>query len=123
MNLRLICERCQEAIPLPTGAAEVLCACGTRMYRVGDGPRWESGLERAVRAQGEATSVTSPAYYRRGGIEVDDAIQAWGLSYRLGSVLGYIVRAGHKTPDPLDDLRKAREFLDREIRMHEKARA
>lgn len=43
-----------------------------------------------------------------------DVIEDWDLGYRLGNVVKYISRAGRKGP-PLEDLRKARWYLDREI--------
>lgn len=43
-------------------------------------------------------------------------IEAWGLGFSLGNVLKYLARAGRKPGVPaLDDLRKARDYLDREI--------
>lgn len=61
-------------------------------------------------------SVDHPDYYKRGGIEAIDAIEAWGLGFNLGNVVKYIARAGHKTADGLRDLRKAAWYLDREIK-------
>ena len=58
--------------------------------------------------------VQHPDHYTRGGIEVIDAIEAWDLGFRLGNAIKYIARAGHKG-DRLEDLRKARWYLDREI--------
>jgi hypothetical protein len=43
-------------------------------------------------------------------------IQALELNFSLGSALKYLWRAGRKTPDRLQDLEKARDCLDREIR-------
>jgi len=40
---------------------------------------------------------------------------AWGLNYRLGNATKYIARAGKKTADPVEDLEKARWYLDSEI--------
>jgi hypothetical protein len=54
-------------------------------------------------------------YYRRGGIEAIDVIDAWGLGYELGNVIKYVARAGYKGTLRLEDLRKARWYLDREI--------
>jgi Protein of unknwon function (DUF3310) len=68
----------------------------------------------------EPGAETSPApnYYRFmvRGIELMpfDVIEALGLNFNLGCVLKYIMRAGRKGP-ALDDLRKARNCLDREI--------
>ena len=56
----------------------------------------------------------SPAHYTVGGIETWDFIEAKGLNYNLGSVVKYISRADYKEDD-VGDLKKAREFLDREI--------
>lgn len=60
--------------------------------------------------------VAHPDYYKRGGIEAIDAIEAWGLGFNLGNVVKYIARAGCKTKDGLQDLRKATWYLDREIK-------
>lgn len=63
---------------------------------------------------GEA--VDHPAHY--GGAEnVYEAIkviEAWGLGFHLGNVVKYIARAGKKGA-ALEDLRKARWYLDRFI--------
>ena len=40
---------------------------------------------------------------------------AWGLNYRLGNATKYIARAGKKTANPIEDLKKARWYLDSEI--------
>ena len=58
--------------------------------------------------------VTKPAHYTRGKYETIDVIEDWGLGYRLGNCVKYISRAGHKG-DRLEDLKKARWYLDREI--------
>ena len=45
-----------------------------------------------------------------------DAIEAWGLGFCLGNAIKYIARAGKKDPaKTLEDLRKARWYLEREI--------
>lgn len=60
--------------------------------------------------------VTHPTHYCQGGIEVLDAIEAWQLPYHLGNVVKYVARAGKKSEDTfLQDLRKARFYLDRFI--------
>ena len=65
-------------------------------------------------------TVDHPDYYKRGGIEAIDAIEAWELSFCLGNVVKYIARAGRKTKDGLQDLRKAAWYLDREIKRRER---
>lgn len=63
-----------------------------------------------------------PTHYTRGGLEVIDAIEAWGLdsNFLLGNVIKYVARAGHKGPAVIC-LRKARWYLDRAIKNLEKA--
>ena len=63
--------------------------------------------------------VKSPSHYAKGKYEVWNIIDYFKLNYRLGNVVKYILRAGVKTPDPLEDLKKARAYLDREIGIRE----
>ncbi len=65
--------------------------------------------------------INHPTHYTRGDIEPIDAIEAWGLGFCLGNVVKYIARAGHKG-DRLEDLKKARWYLEREIKRGEKCR-
>lgn len=62
--------------------------------------------------------VNHPSHYTRGGVEVIDAIEAWDLGFCLGNTVKYVARAGHKG-DALEDLKKARWYLDREIARRE----
>lgn len=64
--------------------------------------------------------VNHPSYYKRGGVEAIDAIEAWELGFHLGNVVKYIARAGRKTADSLQDLQKAAWYLDREIKRRER---
>lgn len=58
----------------------------------------------------------NPNHYKQGGIETIDVIEAWDLNYRLGNAVKYISRAGKKDPNKtVEDLEKARWYLDREI--------
>ena len=60
--------------------------------------------------------VNHPDYYNDGGVEVIDAIEAWGLPFHLGNVVKYIARAGKKDDGTyLQDLEKAQFYLDRFI--------
>jgi len=63
--------------------------------------------------------VNRPTHYTYGAVEVIDAIEAWVLGYHLGNVVKYIARAAHKGSE-LQDLRKARWYLDRRISLLEK---
>lgn len=59
--------------------------------------------------------VKSPAHYTEGRkFEPKDVIRDWGLNFNLGSTIKYISRAGRKG-DILQDLNKAKEFLQFEI--------
>jgi len=58
--------------------------------------------------------VNHPPHYTSGGIETIDFIEAKQLGYHLGQVIKYVSRAGKKG-DALEDLKKARWYLDREI--------
>lgn len=61
-------------------------------------------------------TVDHPPHY--GGadnpFEAIKVIEAWRLGFNLGNTVKYIARADHKKV-PLEDLKKARWYLDREI--------
>lgn len=62
------------------------------------------------------TDSINPAHYKKDDptYETIKVIEAWGLGFCLGNVLKYISRAGEKG-DRIEDLKKARWYLDREI--------
>ena len=71
-------------------------------------------------------NVNSPSHYTTGKIEVIDFIEDKGLNFRLGNVVKYVARCGHKKSvgksmdaKALEDLKKARWYLDREITIRE----
>jgi hypothetical protein len=67
--------------------------------------------------------VNHPPHYTFGGIEVIDAIEAWSLGFALGNAVKYIARAGRKDPTKtIEDLKKARWYVDREIARLERAK-
>lgn len=66
------------------------------------------------------SKIDHPMHY--GGdtqYEAIKVIEAWQLGFCLGNAVKYICRAGKKG-DALEDLRKARWYLDREISRTEK---
>jgi hypothetical protein len=64
--------------------------------------------------------VNNPTHYTDGGIETIDFIEAKRLGFHLGNVVKYICRAGKKgTNMGLQDLQKARWYLDRAIEKNE----
>jgi hypothetical protein len=62
-----------------------------------------------------ADPINHPPHYTHGGMEPIDAIESWQLGFCLGNVVKYVARAGHKG-DRLEDLKKARWYLEREIK-------
>lgn len=58
--------------------------------------------------------IDHPSHYNKGKIEVIDFIEDQQLPFHLGNVVKYIARAGSKG-DKLEDLKKARGYLDRYI--------
>jgi hypothetical protein len=64
--------------------------------------------------------VNQPAHYKAKGFECIDVIEALGLDYHLGNTVKYIWRAESKG-NYLEDLRKARWYLDRYITLLENA--
>lgn len=69
--------------------------------------------------------VDHPSHY--GGaddpFEPIKVIEAWALGFCLGNAVKYIARAGRKPGESeLDDLRKARWYLDRQIQRIERDR-
>ena len=63
--------------------------------------------------------VNHPPHYTLGGIEVIDVLEAWELPYHLACVVKYVVRCRHKGR-LLEDLKKARWYLERFIANIEK---
>jgi len=65
-------------------------------------------------SKAEHDPVNHPSHYTSGGIETIDVIEAWCLGFHLGNAVKYISRAGRKGSE-LEDLKKARWYLDRAI--------
>lgn len=60
-------------------------------------------------------AVDHPSHYAEGRkYEPIDVIEDWELGFCLGNAVKYISRAGRKN-DAVEDLKKARWYLDREI--------
>lgn len=71
-------------------------------------------------------TVNHPEHYTTGGVETIDFIEAKELGFDLGNVVKYVSRCGHKkskgmTADAkaLQDLKKAKWYLEREISLRE----
>lgn len=61
------------------------------------------------------TDQINPPHYRDGKIEVIDYIEDKGFNYNLGNVIKYVSRAGKKSDKIVEDLEKAKWYLQREI--------
>lgn len=59
-------------------------------------------------------NIKHPAHYAFGKHEPVKVIRDWDLNFNLGNVIKYVARAGRKG-DKLEDLKKARQYLDFEI--------
>lgn len=71
-------------------------------------------------AGGKTGVVEAPEHYRAGdAYETIRVIEAWGLGYHLGNVIKYVSRWERK--GGLEDLKKARWYLTREIERQEKS--
>ena len=66
--------------------------------------------------------VQHPAHYCYSNHEPKDVIRDWGLNFNLGNVVKYVARAGKKD-DILQDLEKAKMYLQFEIEAIEAERA
>ena len=66
----------------------------------------------------EIDMVNHPPHYQH-GIEPIEFIESHNLNFNLGSAVKYIARAPYKGKE-LEDLAKAKWFIEREIKRHEK---
>lgn len=64
--------------------------------------------------------ILSPSYYVKNTMQVWDAIDGLSLDFYQGNILKYIVR--YKDKNGLEDLKKARVYLDRMIEICEKSK-
>jgi hypothetical protein len=73
------------------------------------------------------SKVDHPSHYQCGErlsdgsstYEAINVIEAWELGFNLGNTVKYISRAGKKHENVLEDLRKAKWYLDRQIALYE----
>lgn len=58
-------------------------------------------------------NVNHPQHYKGNGLEAIDVIESFGLGFHLGNATKYILRAGRKTANPVEDIKKAIWYLNR----------
>jgi len=68
----------------------------------------------SVVSQESGENVNHPKHYMaESGVEVIDALEAWGCGFNDGNVIKYVAR--YKKKGGVEDLKKARWYLDRLI--------
>ena len=109
----LRCDRCGRRCE---GVERYILALGVTACLCPDCARKDNLLPHTQPDGGEGmTAVDHPDHYRKDtGHEAIDVIEAWGLGFSLGNAVKYIARAGLKG-DAVEDLEKARWYIDREI--------
>lgn len=66
------------------------------------------------------SDVNNPDHYQSAsGVETIDVIEDFDLNFNLGNVVKYVLRAGKKDESPVQDLKKAMWYLNREIASQE----
>lgn len=60
-----------------------------------------------------------PLHYKTDGIDIIEFCKMYELNFNRGNIVKYICRAGKKDSE-LQDLRKALDYLQREIEHYEK---
>lgn len=58
-------------------------------------------------------AVQHPKHYNQGTLEVWDVTTDWNLNFLEGNIVKYVAR--HRTKNGLQDLLKARQYLDKLI--------
>ena len=106
------------------GLESVCDMCVTKI-EYDDGERFEHTPTMFVDISSTYEYVDHPSHYggENNPYECIKVIEAWGLdkNFDLGTAIRYICRAGEKPDNPtLQDLKKARWYLDREIQKLEK---
>ena len=64
------------------------------------------------------SNINHPKHYNAGKIEVIDAIEEWNMGFCDGNVIKYVARHKHKGK-PIEDLKKAKWYLERLIQQYE----
>ena len=73
----------------------------------------EEGLDHGRAPAGSADPINHPKHYTASTVEPIDVIEAWDLNFAEGCVLKYLCR--WRLKNGVEDLKKARWYLDRLI--------
>lgn len=105
---RITCTPDSRVLVYPVGQPYVIYDKSKYKYELDDG---------SIKILENSDNVSHPPHYANGwsnGAEVIDLTEH--LSFCAGNVVKYVCRAGRKDPDKhVEDLEKARWYLDREI--------
>ena len=106
--MRENCIHCNELLKSDSELIDGVCSdCVQKM------------IEEKKKAEKRNEAVKHPSHYAEGRKhEPIDVITDWELDFCLGNVVKYISRAGRKK-DELEDLKKARFYLDYKIKSME----
>lgn len=96
--------------------SEVCKRCGGPIPQGSEGALWCS-----LGCAAQPPDPVNPKHYKQhpSGVECIDVVEHMG--FNLGNAVKYVWRAGLKSESPIEDLKKARWYLDREIARIEKA--
>ncbi len=109
------CPDCKQ--PCLNTILGVCCSCGHKISYAAFTEAQRQISENKIIENKEM--VNHPKHYGGDNIyETIKVIEAWELDFHLGNVVKYISRAGKKL-DTLEDLKKARWYLDRKISLLE----
>ena len=104
----------------PYGKERKWCSPDTRTERV----EWfKNYLTREEKAEQEPVEEISdqepdkPEYYKGHRFDALDVAAEWNLDLHSAMVVEYIYRAGKDSTSQVRDLKKARDFLDRKIKL------
>ena len=82
-----------------------------------DEPEFTKKLASLKEEEPETEAVDHPPHYNQ-GIEVIDFIDSWDFNFTVGNIIKYVSRHKYKK-EPLEDLKKAKWYLDRLIKKYE----
>ncbi len=80
----------------------------------------QRSIAQATREHAEKDNVNHPTHYTShpSGVECIQVTEC--MNFNVGSAVKYLWRCDHKHPSPIEDLKKARWYIDREIQRREK---
>lgn len=77
-------------------------------------------INKHIKTLENSKEIIKPNYYKsKSGQDVVDIIADFDMDFLMGNTFKYIVRAGKKSKDTIEDLNKAKEYIDRKIRLLE----